>query len=130
LPNLRVASLERGGKFLLIQLLAKTTKQTLLCLTFPILSNPSNSFSLFRQCDLLLFNKQIIFSSILLLTYILRLQVLSDLVRKNGIYYRKTLRWNCKVIGIVLNLGGTSHVSRIDKFLRNDYVAKGRRDFS
>ncbi len=30
--------LERGGNFLLIQLLAKTTKQTLLCLTFPILS--------------------------------------------------------------------------------------------
>ncbi len=29
---------ERGGNFLLIQLLAKTTKQTLLCLTFPILS--------------------------------------------------------------------------------------------
>ncbi len=29
---------ERGGNFLLIQLLAKTTQQTLLCLTFPILS--------------------------------------------------------------------------------------------
>jgi hypothetical protein len=56
-------------------------------------------------------------------------QVLSDLVRKNGIYDRKTLRWNFRVIGRFLHLGSTSHESRIYEFLRYDYVAKGRRDF-
>ena len=141
LPNVRGCTQERGGNFLLIQLLAKTTKQTLLCrivlflfyrvfLPNLTLQIPSHSFvnvTFFSST-----NKYFFFystSNSRGMYDILLVQVLSDLVRKNGIYYRKTLRWNFRVIGNFLHLGSTSHESRIYEFLGYDYVAKGRRDF-
>jgi hypothetical protein len=41
----------------------------------------------------------------------------------------KTLRWNLTVIGNFLHLGSVSHESRPYKFLLDDYVTKGWRDF-
>jgi hypothetical protein len=41
----------------------------------------------------------------------------------------KTLHWSTNVIGIFLNLGSVSHECRQYRFLRDDNVTKGWRDF-
>jgi hypothetical protein len=41
----------------------------------------------------------------------------------------KTLRWNTIVIGVFVNLGSVSHECCQYKFLRDDNVTKGWRDF-